>query len=113
MLTAGYKVVRKSTSGICHFLGHSLVSGFCKTQNSVALSTTEAEYIATGSYCAQALWMKQTLRDYDIELDHIPIMRNNIGATNLSKNLIQHSRTKHIEIRHHFSRDHVQRGTLH
>ena len=56
--------------------------------------------------------MKQTLRDYDIELDHIPIMRNNIGATNLSKNLIQYLRTKHIEIRHHFLRDHVQKGDI-
>ncbi|KAH9698132.1 hypothetical protein KPL71_023896 [Citrus sinensis] len=43
---AGYKVDRKSTSGTCHFLGHSLVSWFSKKQNSVALSTTEAEYIA-------------------------------------------------------------------
>ncbi|KAH9728331.1 Integrase catalytic domain-containing protein [Citrus sinensis] len=42
----GYKVDRKSTSGTCHFLGHSLVSWFSKKQNSVALSTTEAEYIA-------------------------------------------------------------------
>ena len=52
---AGYKVDRKSTSGTCHFLGHSLVSWFSKKQNSVALSTTEAEYIAVGSCCAQIL----------------------------------------------------------
>ncbi|KAH9716703.1 hypothetical protein KPL71_021554 [Citrus sinensis] len=45
---AGYKVDRKSTSGTCHFLGHSLVSWFSKKQNSVALSTTEAEYIVAG-----------------------------------------------------------------
>ena len=42
-------------------------------QNSVALSITEAKYIAAGSCCAQVLWMKQTLRDYDINLDHILI----------------------------------------
>ncbi|KAH9657240.1 Integrase catalytic domain-containing protein [Citrus sinensis] len=47
---AGYKVDRKSTSGTCHFLGHSLVSWFSKKQNSVALSTTEAEYIAAGQH---------------------------------------------------------------
>ncbi|KAH9679831.1 hypothetical protein KPL71_026290 [Citrus sinensis] len=52
---AGYKVDRKSTSGTCYILGHSLVSWFSKKQNSVALSTTEAEYIAAGSCCAQAL----------------------------------------------------------
>ncbi|KAH9657669.1 CCHC-type domain-containing protein [Citrus sinensis] len=45
---AGYKVDRKSTSGTCNFLGHYLVSWFSKKQNSVALSTTEAEYIAAG-----------------------------------------------------------------
>ncbi|KAH9781762.1 Integrase catalytic domain-containing protein [Citrus sinensis] len=55
---AGYKVDRKSTSGTCYILGHSFVSWFSKKQNSVALSTTEAEYIAAGSCCAQALWMK-------------------------------------------------------
>ncbi|KAH9689830.1 Integrase catalytic domain-containing protein [Citrus sinensis] len=109
---AGYKVDRKSTSGTCHFLGHSLVSWFSKKQNSVALSTTEAEYIAAGSCCAQILWMKQTLRDYGIILDHIPILCDNTSAINLSKNPIQHSRTKHIEIRHHFLRDHVQKGDV-
>ncbi|KAH9696622.1 hypothetical protein KPL71_023234 [Citrus sinensis] len=71
----GYKVDRKSTSGTCYILGHSLVSWFSKKQNSVALSTTEAEYIAAGSCCAQALWMKQTLRDYGINLEQIPIKR--------------------------------------
>ena len=91
-----YKVDRKSTNGTCNFLGHSLVSCFNEKQNSIALSTTEAEYIASGSCCAQALWMKQTLRDYDINLDQIPILCDNTSAINLSKNLIKHSRTKHI-----------------
>ena len=49
------KIDRKSTSGICHFLGHSLVSWFSKKQNSVALSTTEAEYVAASSCYAQSL----------------------------------------------------------
>ena len=51
----GHKVHRKRTSGPCHLLGHSLVSWFSKKQNSVTLSTTDAEYIAAGSYFAQAL----------------------------------------------------------
>ncbi|KAH9658003.1 hypothetical protein KPL70_023317 [Citrus sinensis] len=83
---AGYKVDRKSTSGTCYILGHSLVSWFSKKQNSVALSTTEAEYIAARSCCAQALWMKQTLRDYGINLEQIPIKCDNTSAINLSKN---------------------------
>ena len=53
--------------------------------------------------------MKQTLKDYRIKLDRIPIMCDNTSATNLSKNHIQDSRTKHIEIIHHFLRDHAQK----
>ena len=50
--------------------------------------------------------------DYDIKLDHIPIRCDNTSAINLSKNPIQHSKTKHIDIRHHFLRDHVQNGNI-
>ena len=55
------KIDRKSTSGTCQFFGNMLISWFSKKQHSVALSTTEAEYIATGSCCAQVLWMKQQM----------------------------------------------------
>ena len=109
---AKYKVDRKSTSGTCHFLGPSLISWFSKKQNSVALSAIEVEYIAAGSCCAKALWMKQTLRDFGIYLDKIPIMCDNTSVINLSNNPIQHSRTKHIEIRHHFLRDHVKKWDI-
>ena len=85
---AGYKVDRKNTSGTCHFLDHSLVSWFSKNQNSVALSTTKAEYIGVRSCCTQALWMKQILRDYGIYLDKMPIMCDNTSAINLSNNPI-------------------------
>ncbi|RVW18191.1 Copia protein [Vitis vinifera] len=108
---AGCKVERKSTSGTCHFLGHSLVSWHSKKQNSVALST-EAEYIAAGLCCAQILWMKQTLSDFNLIFEHVPIKCDNTSAINISKNLVQHSRTKHIEIRHHFLRDHAQKGDI-
>ncbi|XP_057496707.1 uncharacterized protein LOC130781518, partial [Actinidia eriantha] len=109
---AGCRIDRKSTSGTCQFLGHSLVSWSSKKQNSVALSTAEAEYVAAGSCCAQLLWMKQQMEDYGLHFDHIPIKCDNTSAINLSKNPIQHSRTKHIEIRHHFLRDHVQKGDI-
>ena len=58
---AGCKVERKSTLGTCQLLGRSLMSWSSKKQNSVALSTAEAEYISAGSCCAQLLWMKATL----------------------------------------------------
>nr|KYP34079.1 Retrovirus-related Pol polyprotein from transposon TNT 1-94 [Cajanus cajan] len=91
-------------------VGSALVSWHSKKQACVALSTAEAEYIAAGSCCAQILWMKQQLRDYGVELDKIPLRCDNTSAINLTKNPILHSRTKHIEIRHHFLRDHVQRN---
>ena len=74
----------------------------------VALSTVEAEYITAESCCAQILWIKQQLEDFGIKLNETPIRCNNTSAITLTKNSIQHSRSKHIEIRHHFIREHVQ-----
>ena len=71
-----------------------------------------AEYVAADSCCAQVLWMKHQLEDYGISLDHILIKCDNTSVINLTKNPIQHSRTKHIEIRYHFIRDHVQKGGI-
>ena len=56
--------------------------------------------------------MKQQLEDFGLYYEHIPIYCDNTSAISLSKNPIQHSRTKHIEIRHHFIRDHVQKGDI-
>ncbi|GJY72260.1 copia protein [Tanacetum coccineum] len=78
----------------------------------LAKSTTEAEYVSARKACQQALWMKQALIDYDVQLDDVPIMCDNKGAIDLSKNPVQHSRTKDIEIRHHFLRNNVQKGHI-
>ncbi|XP_058759071.1 uncharacterized mitochondrial protein AtMg00810-like [Vicia villosa] len=109
---SGCKLDRKSTSGTCHFFSNSLVSWHSKKQVFVALSTAEAEYVAAGNCCAQILWLKQQLLDYNVRLDHIPIFCNNTSAIILTKNPILHSCTKHIEIRHHFLRDHVEKGDV-
>nr|GEZ32995.1 copia protein [Tanacetum cinerariifolium] len=106
---AGDYVDRKSTSGICTFVGCCLTSWFSKKQTALAISTIEAEYVSTGKACQQELWIKQALIDYDVRLDDVPIMCNNKSAIDLSKNPVQPSRTKHIEIRHHFLRDNVQK----
>ncbi|GJZ41831.1 copia protein [Tanacetum coccineum] len=102
-------VDQKITSGICTFMRCCLTSWFSKKQTALALSTTEAEYVSAGKACQQALWMKQALVDYGIRLDDIPIMCDNKGAIDLSKNPVQYLRTKHIEICHHFLRDNVQK----
>ena len=93
----------------CQFLGISLVSWSSKKQNSVALSTAEAEYISAGNCCAQLLWMKETLLDYEISFNNVPVMCDNESVMELAINPIQHLRTKHIDIQHHFLRDHVER----
>jgi hypothetical protein len=105
---AGCKIDRKSTFGTCRFLGRSLVSWASKKQNSVALSTAEAEYIIVGHCCAQLLWMRQTLRDYGYKLSKF--LCDNESAIRMADNPVEHSRTKHIDIRYHFLRDHQQRG---
>ncbi|GJT53132.1 retrovirus-related pol polyprotein from transposon TNT 1-94 [Tanacetum coccineum] len=104
---AGDYVDQKSTSGNCTFVGCCLTSWFSKKQTALAISTTEAEYVSARKACQQALWMKEALIDYDVRLDDVPIMCDNKGAIDLRKNPEQHSRTKHIEIRHHFLRDNV------
>ena len=109
---AGDYVDRKSTSGICTFVGYCLTSWFAKKQTALAILTTEAEYVSAGKACQQALWMKQALVDYGIVLNDIPILCDNKGAIDLSKKPVQHARTKHIEIRHHFLRDNVQKGII-
>jgi hypothetical protein len=109
---AGCKVDRKSTSGTCQFLGRSLVSWSSKKQNCVALSTTEAEYVAAGACCAQLLWMKQTLKDFGCQYSKIPLLCDNESAIKLANNPVSHSRTKHIDIRHHFLRDHELKGDI-
>jgi hypothetical protein len=109
---AGCKINRKSTSGTCQFLGRSMVSWASKKQNSVALSTAEAEYIAAGHCCAQLLWMRQTLRDYGYKLTKVPLLCDNESAIRMADNPVEHSRTKHIAIRYHFLRDHQQKGDI-
>ncbi|GJR94660.1 retrovirus-related pol polyprotein from transposon TNT 1-94 [Tanacetum coccineum] len=80
---AGDYVDRKSTSGVCTFMGCCLTSWFSKKQTALAISTTEAEYVSAGKACQQALWMKQALIDYDIILDDIPVICDNKGAIDL------------------------------
>ncbi|KAK6160534.1 hypothetical protein DH2020_003915 [Rehmannia glutinosa] len=105
---AGCRVDRKSTSGTCQMLGNRLVSWFSKKKNSIATSTVEAEYIAAGSCCKQVLWMRQQLRDYDVEEKEILILCDNTSAIAITQNPVFHSRTKHIDVRYHFIRDHIE-----
>jgi hypothetical protein len=72
----------------------------------------EAEYVAARSYCAQLLWMRQTLKDYSYTLNHVPLLYDNESAINIAYNPCKHSKTKHIDIQHHFLRDHAIMGDI-
>ncbi|KAJ9561698.1 hypothetical protein OSB04_006858 [Centaurea solstitialis] len=109
---AGCKIDRKSTTGGCQLLGDKLVSLTSKKQNSVSTSTAEAEYVAAGSCCAQVLWIRNQLLDYGFQLSKIPIYCDNTSAIAIANNPVLHSKTKHIEIRYHFIRDHVMNGDV-
>nr|GFB19153.1 retrovirus-related Pol polyprotein from transposon TNT 1-94 [Tanacetum cinerariifolium] len=79
---------------------------------STSISTTEAEYIAMSRYCAQILWMRSQLTDYGFEFNKIPLYCDNRSAIARCCNNIQHSRSKHIDICHHFIREQVERGVV-
>ncbi|CAM8938926.1 unnamed protein product [Rhodiola kirilowii] len=106
---AGDRTDRKSTSGMAQFLGSCLVSWGSKKQNSMALSTVEAEYIAAAACCAQILWLRNQLSDFNLHFDQVPIFCDNTSAISIAKNPVQHGKSKHIEIKHHFLRDCVEK----
>jgi hypothetical protein len=93
-------------------LRRSLVSWSSKKQNSDALSIAEAEYISAGSCCAQILWMKVTLNDFGIKFKKVSLLYDNESAIKLNHNLVQHARTKHIDVCYHFIRDHQQKEDI-
>ncbi|WVZ51786.1 hypothetical protein U9M48_002896 [Paspalum notatum var. saurae] len=102
---AGCRIDRKSTSGTCQLLGTSLVSWSSRKQASVSLSRVH-------SCCSQLLWMKATLSDFSLRFGKIPLLVDSTSAISVAKNPVLHSRTKHIEVRLHFLRDHYEKGDI-
>ncbi|GKF73527.1 hypothetical protein Tco_0219859, partial [Tanacetum coccineum] len=96
---------RKSTIGGCQFIGRRLISWQCKKQTIVANSTTEAEYVAAANCCGQVLWILNQMMDYGFNFMNTKINIDNESTISVIKNLVAHSRTKHIEIQFHFIRD--------
>ncbi|KAJ9552400.1 hypothetical protein OSB04_016445 [Centaurea solstitialis] len=109
---AGCKLNRKSTFGACQFLGEKLVSWSSRKQNCVFLSTAEAEYVVAACCSSQVLWMKTQLADFGYTMQRIPIYCDSKSAIQITANPVRHSRTKHIDIRYHFIKDHVEKGNV-
>ncbi|GJW65528.1 hypothetical protein Tco_0117412 [Tanacetum coccineum] len=109
---AGCKDDCKSTSGGLQFLGGKLVSWSSKKQDCTAMSTAEAEYVSLSACCAQVIWMRTQLLDYGFKYNRIPMYCDSKSAIAISCNPVQHSKTKHIDIRYHFIKEHVERGTV-
>jgi hypothetical protein len=105
---AGSIVDRKSTSGCCFTLGSAMVSWCRRKQNSVVLSTTEAEYIALSVAIHEAVWIRKILSDlFGHVLDSTVIHCDNQSCVKLLENLAFHYKSKHIEIKYHYIQDMV------
>ncbi|GKB00744.1 retrovirus-related pol polyprotein from transposon TNT 1-94 [Tanacetum coccineum] len=102
----------KSTSGGLQFLGENLVSWSSKKQDCTAMSTAKAEYVSLSACCAQFIWMRTQLLDYGYKNNKIPMYCDSKSTIVISCNPVQHSRTKHINIRYHFIKVHVEKGTV-
>ncbi|GJW10125.1 putative ribonuclease H-like domain-containing protein [Tanacetum coccineum] len=108
----GANLDRKSTTGSCQFLGSRLISWQCKKQTIVATSTIEAEYVAAASCCGQVLWIQNQMLDYGFNFMNTKIHIDNESIICIVKNPEYHSKTKHIEIRHHFIRDSYEKKLI-
>nr|GEX02805.1 hypothetical protein [Tanacetum cinerariifolium] len=109
---AGCKDTFKSTSGGAQFLGEKLVNWSSKKQDCTALSTTKAEYVSLSACCTQVLWMRTQLTEYGFQFKKITIYCDSKSAIAISYNLVQYSRTKHIAVRYHFIKEHVEKGMI-
>ncbi|GJQ94955.1 putative ribonuclease H-like domain-containing protein [Tanacetum coccineum] len=93
-------------------LRSKLISWQCKKQTIVATSTTEAEYVAAASCCGQVLWIQNQMLDYGFNFMNTTIHIDNESTICIVKNPVYHSKTKHIEIRHHFIRDSYEKKLI-
>lgn len=111
---AGSTIDRKSTTGyLFKMFKESLINWSTKKQNSVAASSTEAEYMALFEAVREAIWLKSFLNELKIEInDPIKIFEDNQGCISIAKNPSCHKRSKHIDIKYHFSREQIEKKLI-
>jgi hypothetical protein len=104
---------RVSVSGYVWFYAGCLLDWSSRKQKSVALSSTEAEYMALSAAVQNGIWLRASLDQAHVSLGKSTHIRvDNQGAISLATNSSQHSRSKHIDIRYHFIREHIESGTF-
>ncbi|GKE61981.1 hypothetical protein Tco_1512348, partial [Tanacetum coccineum] len=89
-----------------------LVSWSSNKQDCNAMSTAEAEYVSLSACRAQVIWMRTQLLDYGYKYNRISMYCDSKSAIAISCNPVQHSKTKHIDIRYHFIKEHVEKGIV-
>ncbi|GJZ63124.1 retrovirus-related pol polyprotein from transposon TNT 1-94 [Tanacetum coccineum] len=101
---------RKNTSSGIQFLGgDKLVSCSSKKKDCTSMPSTEIEYVSLSACCAQVLWMRTQLTDYGLHFDKIPMYCDSKATIAISCNPVQHSHTKHIDLRYHFIKEQVEK----
>lgn len=103
---------RRSTTGYVFTLAGGPISWRSTLQSTVALSSTEAEYMAVTEAFKEAIWLRGMLTNLGIVQNHLIVHCDNQSAINLAKNSVYHARTKHIDVRHHFVRDIIEEGEI-
>jgi hypothetical protein len=104
---------RRSTSGFIFFINGTPISWSSKRQDTVACSSTEAEYIATTAATKEAIYLRRLLEDLGHQqTGPTPLYEDNQSCIALARNPVHHQRTKHIDIQYHFIREKIESGVV-
>ncbi|KAJ8475068.1 hypothetical protein ONZ45_g15738 [Pleurotus djamor] len=102
----------RSTTGYLVKLAGGIISWQSHAQRTPALSSTEAEYMALSDTCRQIMWTKNLLSEIGMDLGPVPICGDNQGSIFIASNPVSERRTKHIDLRYHYIRDHIESGDV-
>jgi hypothetical protein len=103
------QITRRSTSGHLVMLAGAAVSWSSRAQKTIALSSTEAEYMSLSDTCQQLIWINSIFKELRYNIKSIPLCGDNQGAIFIASNAVQEKRSKHIDIRYHYIREVVER----